>query len=68
MMYMFMRDVASVFLGGLLAMIVYAWLTKEYYYDPYAEYVPSIEGFERMDIQSPDFVNYKRGTLDKASQ
>lgn len=33
--------------------------------DTYAEYVPSLEGFERMDIQAPDMTNYRRDTLDR---
>jgi len=64
-----MRDVSSVFLGGLLAMIVYHWLIKEYYsdyaVDPYAQYVPDIEGFERMNLQAPDVTDYKPGTLER---
>ena len=66
MYWSFMRDVSTVFLGGLLAMIVYAWLIKEYYSDSYAEYVPTIEGFERMNLQAPDAVEYKSGTLERA--
>lgn len=55
----FLETSAATFVGGILALIVFRWLTNRT--STFAEYVPSIEGFERMDLQSPDAAEFHGG-------
>ena len=62
------RDVAVYTVATCLG----TWMYHEYIRitklrrDAYADYVPSLEGFERMDLQAPDMTDYRRGTLERA--
>lgn len=62
------RDLAVYTVSTCLGMWVYYEYEKatKRRQDPYAEYVPSLEGFERMDIQAPDMTAHRRDTLDRA--
>ena len=60
-MQRFIRDVVALIIGTVVGMLIYDRLKNE----NFAEYVPSIEGFERMNIQSPDDVKFSRGTLER---
>ena len=60
-MHRFIIDVLAIIIGTVIGMLIYERLKKR---DAFSEYVPSIEGFEKMNVQSPDDANFSRGTLD----
>jgi hypothetical protein len=66
-MHTIFRDLVVYSISTCLGM----WIYDEYVRtaklrnDAFADYVPSLEGFERMDLQSPDETTYRRGTLDR---
>lgn len=65
-MQRFIRDVVVLIVGTVVGMLIFDRLKNENFaYENFAEYVPSIEGFERMNIQSPDDVKFSRGTLER---
>lgn len=47
----FAKDIVAGFIGTVLAFLVIKIWWK--HGESYSEYVPSLEGFERMDLQSP---------------
>ena len=61
-----LRDFIVYTLATCIGMIMYDYSVKRWKISGYAEYVPSLEGFERMDIQAPDMTEYRRDTLERA--
>lgn len=63
-MQKFMLDTLAIIIGTVIGMLIFDRIREKHERERFSEYVPSIEGFGRMDIQSPDEIKFSRGTLE----